>query len=642
MSRTLTILGSFLISLGSLILLPGCGVEREPRGELHVAGGQPIAADSPAKRSLVALAKRVNNRYDSFCSGTLIAPRLVLTAAHCLAGQTNVDKIRVLFGEDENDPEIPVRAVDAFQTYQNDPSRFYPSFDIAWVRLKENAPSGFEPAEILLNPRKLESIVNVPDALTLAGFGKVSSSCSALEPDCAGKALETQTLLRRFVDTAHFRDLMLIGPKPGFGSCNGDSGGPVYARVEGQWYVLGALHGKSYVLNSKAVLDSERICESGESVYTFAGSYADWLERTSGIRLSRNNLRNPPPLRAPNPPPLPRQPTLVDYLKFDAPLDDLWYTVQVLLSGFQDPEKRIEPDFDLVVTDPVRAAEAMLQWESFSAQGVVYTLTTLAGRDQQIADLRPFTLLDGLKKLELVGHRIRDTAPLGRLSQLEELTLSNNYDFRTKVKIPWDLAFLKNLPRLKVLNLLTNAESLDLKAVPWESLQALETLILSNNAGSLDLYAVPWPKLPRLKHLVIMSSELTDISPLSGATGLEQLNLRRNLIRDISALERLERLRIVDLSQNKIEDFKVVEKLEHLERLLAVDNPTEEAVCPPGASCVYTPEALPTNDGNCPYGWRPEISGFGQRLLSPAIPLLPHPFGRDADATNCIRSLVGQ
>ena len=201
-----------------------------------------------------------------------------------------------------------------------------------------------------------------------------------------------------------------------------------------------------------------------------------------------------------------------------------------------------------------------------------------------------------MKQLELSDHRITNTAPLGKLTALEVLKLNTNYDFNTQKKIPWNLSFLKNLPRLRVLNLLANGESLFLEEVPWESLTKLETLVLSNNAGVLDLDAVPWSKLVGLKQLVIMNSDLKDISPLADAVTLEQLNLRSNSIRDISVLKNLKNLRVLDLSQNQIQDFGPIIHLEGLEQLFALDNPSKTSPCPVQASCVYRAgsQQLPT------------------------------------------------
>lgn len=589
MFRSVNLWWALLLSLSSTMYLTSCRSDQAPRSQTLIVGGSLVSSESPAARSLVALVRAEKGVLRSFCSGTLIAPRLVLTAAHCIEGIEEPRSIQVFFGLQLGELNAPRRTVVAMQSFRKESARYYPNFDVAWLRLAEPAPSSFQPVEILRDPSQIE--LGTP--LLLAGFGKSSTLCASGEPPCAGVAREVTSPLRRYVNSAHFRDLLLTGPSPEQGSCNGDSGGPAYVRIQDRWYLAGLLHGKNYLMNGPAILDLNRICESGVSTYTFAGAYASWLESSGGSRLPLDPNSNPlPPLTTPAE--LPLQPRLQDFLAYDNPDSDLWLTAEVLLAGFKEEGKIKEnSDLDAIVTDPARAAEAMRSWESFAAKGVGVNLNNLKPYDQQLSDLRPLAFLSNLKSLELSDHRIVDTSPLGELRKLESLKLSNNYDLKTQHKIPWDLRFLSRLPQLKTLNLLANGESLNLKQVPWTSLSKLESLILSNNAGSLDLYAVPWDKLPRLKRLVITSSGLSDITPLAGAKSLEELNLRRNKISDISMLENLKNLRVLDVSQNKIEDFGPVVYLDRLETLLALGNPTSEpAPCPASASCVYTSQGF--------------------------------------------------
>lgn len=580
---------TLLLSMSSMMYMTSCRSDQAVRSQPLIVGGSPVRADSPAALSLVALVRTEKGALRSFCSGTLIAPRLVLTAAHCIEGVESTEDIQVFFGSQLSDVNAPRRRVQAMQSFSPEPNRFYPNFDVAWLRLAEAAPASFRPVEILRDPQQLSA----ENSLLLAGFGKTATQCNEDSPQCAGVAREVSAPLRRFVNSAHFRQLILTGPTPERGSCNGDSGGPAYVFLNERWYLAGVLHGKNYLMNGKAILDLDRICESGVSTYTFAGAYADWLEGSGGLGLPADAALNPKPAPSIAETELPASPQLSDYLAYDKPGSEIWMTAAALLTGFKDSDKAATAALDAIVSDPVRAAAAIENWESFAAKGIGVSLNNLKTYDQQLSDLRPLAFLKHLKTLELSDQRIVDTSPLGALKELETLKLSNNFDLKTQTKIPWDLRFLSELPQLKTLNLLANGESLNLKAVPWTQLSSLETLILSNNEGSVDLYAVPWEKLPRLKQLVITSSGLSDIRPLAGAKSLEQLNLRRNKISDISMLENLKNLRVLDVSQNKIEDFGPVVYLDRLETLLALGNPTSEAApCPATASCVYTSQGF--------------------------------------------------
>lgn len=578
--------GRLLLLATFVLTAMACGPESGSRP--WIVGGSPLDPTEAARRSLVALAQAsADPTGKTFCSGTLIAPRLVVTAAHCLEEMSR--PLEVIFGPDANDLSAPRVKVRLSRLFRPDAARFYPNFDIAWLQLDADAPAPYRPIEILRDPGRLVKQLQGSDPLLLAGFGKTATVCDESLASCVGEGREVQTRLRRFVDSSHFRSLLLTGPTPGQGSCNGDSGGPAYAQVNGAWYLVGVLHGKNYLLNSKQVLKPEQTCESGESTYTFAGAYRDWIEATSGVRLPLDAKLNPPaPPKVPMPP-LSAHPTLAEFLAYDREDSPIWMTADSLLKGFKDASKRIDPNFDELITDPKRAAAAMESWESFSAEGLTSPLPSPVPLDLQLSDLRPLAYLKNLKRLELSDHRIRDTSPLASLTQLEELKLSNNYSWQSKARIPWNLTFLAALPRLRVLNLLTNGASLDMASVPWAALTQLDTLILSNNAGVLDLNAVPWPQLKKLRQLVIINSELQDIRPLAAAVQLEQLNLRRNMIKDIEVLKNLKNLRILDVSENLIRDFEPVATLGSLEKLWAVGNPSESAPCPKGASCIYEP-----------------------------------------------------
>ena len=546
-----------------------------------IVGGESLSPYGPANRSLVAIARRDQNTI--YCSGTLIAPKLVLTAAHCLDGMPN--SFDVLFGHNIDDA-LRIQATKAM-VFSPPNTRFYPNFDVGWLALDKEPPPPYRPAEILRDPAQLSPLLAGKVPLILAGFGKTSTECDEHRSRCVGEAREVSTRLRRYVNTPHFRQLLLTGPTPGQGSCQGDSGGPAYAEIKGRWYLAGFLHGKNLLLNSKQILKTEQLCESGESTYTFAAAYREWIEKTAEVKLPVNELANPP---APPPPPaamLGNAPSLAEYLAYDKPESPLWKTADVLISSFKDPGKRIDPNFDELVTDPIRAAATMEKWETLSSYGVTATLPTLIPRDQQITDLRPLALLRNLKTLELSDHRIQDTSPLKQLTGLEKLTLNTNYDFATKRRIPWNLAFLEYLPRLRVLNLLANGQAAYLKEIPWDSLTGLETLVLSSESGDLDLSAIPWSKLVGLKQLIINNCGLGDITPLADAVNLEQLNLQRNAIRDIAVLKKLKNLRILDVSDNQIQDFGPVIHFNGLEQLYATDNPSVSFPCPARASCEY-------------------------------------------------------
>lgn len=575
------------------LLLASCGSGLHPTSQVHMVGGQEVIEGSPAFVSTVSLAKIGKTGFDSFCSGTLIAPNLVLTAAHCIEGIKNTRNYVVLFGKSESDPAAETRPILALESYRpNDGARYFPNFDIAWVKLDGLAPGGYEPAEILRSSDALKDLLNKEDGLLLAGYGRNRTDCPSTDTSCSGIRREVQNFLRRFLNQAHYLQLMVVGPKPLFGSCSGDSGGSVFARIDDRWYVLGDLNGKNLSLNTSAVWDTARNCEAGESIYTFAGAYVDWIEKSSGVALSFDealNPKGPELLPVESPSVLGHKPDLATMIHYFNPEDPLWITSEALMNSFGEEGKRNAADLGYLVTNPYRAAAAMASWDTFRYTGVSFDINTFALKDKQLSELRPIGKLKNLKRLELIGNRLSDLLPLGQLQNLQELTLSNNYDFVSKAKLPYDFRFLERLDQLRILNLSTNSGNLDLKAIPWQYLGRLETLNISaNDAVRLD--QIPFELLPLLNTLIVSNAGVTDIEPLANATQLKTIDLRNNSIRNISVLSKLHLVEILDLTQNQIEDFSSVADLKELKQLKALANPQRIKACPDGAQCLYNPD----------------------------------------------------
>lgn len=154
----------------------------------------------------------------NFCSGAVIAPDVVLTAGHCLAGSRD---FRVLYKDEAGAPVLLEPA--AIKTHPGfDPGAIAArrkSIDLGLVRLKAALPARFRPARLAADAGPATGGAS----LTLAGFGL------AREGDPRTGGTLRQATLGVVEPYGPSKILVWLDPaRPGTGACTGDSGGPVF------------------------------------------------------------------------------------------------------------------------------------------------------------------------------------------------------------------------------------------------------------------------------------------------------------------------------------------------------------------------------------------------------------------------------
>lgn len=229
--------------------------------KLAIVGGQRVTAAHSIALSTV----KIMFTFKGSCTGTLLSPTVILTAAHCMANSQDVSLLSLGLGPEGKATDITIAEIIVHPDFKgldglkrDDQESLN---DVALIRLSKPVPSPYRGVPIA-NPQAFQA----GDKAVTAGFGALAEKDLQVRPlsAVATKLLKLMPELNE----------IQLETGTGVGPCYGDSGGPTYimdpTSTDSCLQLVGVTTGPSRGKNY--------ICDEGSGTLMDVTRFQEWIQ----------------------------------------------------------------------------------------------------------------------------------------------------------------------------------------------------------------------------------------------------------------------------------------------------------------------------------------------------------------------------
>ncbi|KAJ2310955.1 hypothetical protein IWW54_002907 [Coemansia sp. RSA 2705] len=266
-----------VVAAGPKLFARNAGAVAVPR----IAGGEVV--DDADFRFVAYIQGYTSENGSTTCTGSLIAPNIVLTAAHCtFATSTTVfDASDYKIGFNHSTPSL----TSDFEGYSVAKVSTHPNFnhqtlanDMVLLFLKDSVPSSVADTVKIYTGN-----ISAKDELFAAGFGITepeNSTSMATQLMSVELTVGNDTFCSENSHSYDPKYLICTDGTPGKDTCAGDSGGPLAKQIDGGMALAG-------ITSYAPVTDSnpDGLCaQAGSSgYYVHVNAYLPWITKVTGL-----------------------------------------------------------------------------------------------------------------------------------------------------------------------------------------------------------------------------------------------------------------------------------------------------------------------------------------------------------------------